>query len=117
MTIQATLTYFASDTDDGFDLPRAPKKPTDDVWDRQAALLSYGEALGEPALATTGGVFGAERSQNLSLPLLPHIPSTAASALKVMEFARAVVVDPTVVWAPQGSWEAVDMLISGAAGH
>lgn len=39
---------FASDTDDGFDLPRAPKKPTDDVWDRQAPLLSYGEALGEP---------------------------------------------------------------------
>lgn len=102
---------FDSDGDDGFELPRASKKAAEDVWDRQAPLLSYGEALGEPALATTGGAVGADRSQNLSLPLLRHIPSTTASALKVMEFVRAVVVDPTVVWAPQGSWVAVDELL------
>jgi len=55
---------------------------------------------------------GAERLLNLSLPLLPYIPSTAASALKVMEFVRAIVVDPAFVWAPQGSWVAVDELVA-----
>jgi len=55
---------------------------------------------------------GAERLLNLSLPLLPYIPSTAASALKVMEFVRAIVVDPAVVWAPQGSWVEVDELVA-----
>lgn len=101
-----------SEDDDGFDLPRPLPKQVKEVWERDAPLLAYGEALEEPALATTGGAMGAARLLTLSLPLLPHVPSTAASALKVIEFVRAVVVDPVVVWAPQGSWVAVDKLVA-----
>jgi len=102
----------ASEEDDGLDLPRPVPKPSKVVWERDAPLLAYGEALEEPALASTGGTMGAALLFNLSFPLLPHIPSTAASALKVMEFVRVVVVDPALVWAPQGSWVAVDELVS-----
>jgi len=102
----------ASEDDDGFDLPRPVPKPSKVVWERDSPLIAYGEALEEPALASTGGTMGAALLFNLSLPLLPHIPSTAASALKVMEFVRVVVVDPALVWAPQGSWVAVDELVS-----
>jgi len=102
----------SSEDDDGFDLPRPIPKPAEEVWERDAPLLAYAEALEEPALATTGGAKGAARLLNLSLPLLPHIPSTAASALKVMEFVRAVVVDPVVVWAPQGCWVAIDEVVA-----
>lgn len=103
---------FASGDDDGFDLPRAVKQPADPVRERDAPLLCYEEALGEPALATTGGRAGADRMRNLSLPLLPHIPGTAASTLKIMEFVRAIVVDPAFVWAPKGSWEAVGTMLA-----
>ncbi|KAK1861820.1 hypothetical protein I4F81_004400 [Pyropia yezoensis] len=100
-----------SEDDDGFYMPRSAKMPKEPVWEREAPLLRYGEALGEPALATTGGGLRAVRLQSLSLALLPHIPSTAASALEIMEFVRAIVVDPAVVWSPKGSWEAVDQLL------
>lgn len=63
-------------------------------------------------MATTGGRLGVDRAEKLALPLLPHIPSTAASSLKIMEFVRAVIVDPAVVWAPQASWRAVDDLLA-----
>lgn len=52
-------------------------------WEKNAPLLEYGEALGEPALGTTGGEIGVARLSTMSLPLLPHIPRTAASTLKV----------------------------------
>lgn len=103
---------FSSDEDDGVDLPRQSKKPIKVVWERHAPLLSYGEALEEPALAATGGGDGADRLQNLSLLLLSHIPSTAASSLKIMELVCAIVVDTTIVWAPQGSWGAVDAVVA-----
>jgi len=98
---------FASD-DDGFDMPPPVKKPAKVNWDKDAPLLSYGEVLDEPALGTTGGVTGEERQLVMSLPFLPHFPGTAASMLKVLEVVRAVTVDPVFVWAPQGSWAAVD---------
>ena len=101
---------FASD-DDGFDLPPPVKKSAKVEWDKGAPLLSYGEALDEPALGTTGGVTGEERRLVMSLPLLPHVPGTAASMLKILEFVRAVTVDPAFVWAPQGSWAAVDAVL------
>eukprot|EP00168_Porphyra_purpurea_P012966 TRINITY_DN3485_c0_g3_i1.p3 TRINITY_DN3485_c0_g3~~TRINITY_DN3485_c0_g3_i1.p3 ORF type:complete len:314 (-),score=59.19 TRINITY_DN3485_c0_g3_i1:2005-2946(-) len=99
---------FETDDDDGCDLPQAAPRPSKKVWDRNAPLLAYGEALEEPALASTGGARGEERLRNVTLPLLPLIPSAAASTLKVMEFVRAMFVDPVYVWKPQGSWTAVD---------
>jgi len=101
---------FASD-EDGFDLAPRIKEPTEVEWDKDAPLLKYGEALEEPALGTTGGTIGAERLLNLSLPLQAHIPGTAASTLKILEFVRAILVDPVFVWAPQGSWAAVDAVL------
>lgn len=102
----------SSEKDNGFYMPRSAKTRKEPVWEREAPLLRCGELLGESALATTGGGHGADRLQNLSPQLLPHIPSTAASALKIMEFVRAIVVDPAVVRSPQGSWEAVEQLLA-----
>lgn len=100
-----------SEDDDGFYMPRAAQKPSDAVWEREVPLLSNREALGEPALASTGGGCGAGRLQTWSLPLQPHVPSTAASALKLMPLMRAIVADATLEWAPQVSQEAVDALV------
>ena len=102
---------FSSD-EDGYCMAPRIKEPREAVWDRAAPLLNYGEALEEPALGTTGGTIGAQRLENLSMPLLPHIPGTAASMVKILEFVRAIVVDPVLVWAPQGSWAAVDAVLN-----
>jgi len=101
---------FSSDGD-GYDLAPRIKEPPEIEWDKDAPLLNYGEALEEPALGSTGGAIGAERLLHMSLPLQTHIPCTAASTLKIMEFVRAIVVDPVFVWAPQGSWVAVDAVL------
>lgn len=103
---------FSSDDDDGVELPHHSRKRNEAVWERDAPFLRYGEALEEPALATTGGGEGSERMKNLSLPLQDRIPSTAASALKIKKVVRAIVVDPVVVWAPQGSRLTVDAVVS-----
>lgn len=79
---------------------------------RRRAATEYGEAFDEPALATTGGATGEERLQHLAFPLLAHIPHTAASTLKVMDFVRAVVFDPEFVWSPQVSSAAVEEVVS-----
>jgi len=84
--------------------------------ERDAPLLAYGEELDESALSTTGGVAGAARLRDMSFPLLPLIPCTAASTVKILDLVHAIVVDPAVVWAPQNSWVAVvaviDVLLS-----
>jgi len=102
------------DSDDGADIgvARGYQRPPETKWEHDAPLLNYGEAFEEPALATTGGATGEERLQHLAFPLLAHIPQTAASTLKVMDFVRAVVVDPVFVWSPQGSWAAVDEVVA-----
>jgi len=97
---------FASE-DDGFDIPPPVKIRPNVEWDKSAPLLRYGEALDEPALGTTGGVTGEEQRLVMSLPFLPHVPGTAVSMLKVLEFVRAVTVDPVFACAPQRSWAAV----------
>jgi len=101
---------FASE-DDGFNVPPPVKTPAPVKWDKGAPLLSYGEALDEPALGTKSGVTGEEQRLVMRIPFLPHVPGTAASMLKVLEFVRAVTVDPVFVWAPQGSWAAVDAVL------
>jgi len=87
---------FASDGF-GFDLAPRIKEPIEVEWDKDAPLLHYGEALEEPALGTTSGTTGASRLLNLSLPLQAHIPGTAASTLRILEFVRAILVDPVFV--------------------
>jgi len=42
------------------------------------------------------------------LPLRIGVPCTAASALKLLDFVRAVVLDPFTVWAPGDNWSAVN---------
>lgn len=101
---------FASDGD-GFDLAPRIKEPIEVEWDQDAPLLHYEEALEEPALGTKSGTIGASRLLNLSQPLQAHIPGTAGSTLKILEFVRAILVDPVFVWAPQGSWAAVDVML------
>jgi len=101
---------FASDGD-GYVLPRVGDQPAELEWERDAPLLAYGEALDEPALSTTGGAAGAARLRDMSFPLLPHIPCTAASTVKILDFVHAIVVDPAVVWAPHNSWVAVDAVV------
>lgn len=97
--------------------------PTDEVpgrtysqparyWDDKAPLLSYAERFSEPALADTGGGGGASRRPDpLVLALQSGIPGTVASALKVLDFVRAVVVDPFTVWAPRDNWAAVQAVL------
>jgi len=82
------------------------------AWDDGAPLRHYAEILDEPALADTGGARAAARLRDLILPPLPHIPSTAASSMKLVDFVRALVVDPFTVWAPGDQWSAVDALIN-----
>lgn len=88
--------------------PDHPYQPLARFWDDNAPLLSYAEQLSEPALADTGGERGAARARPLVLPLHPGMPGTVASTLKVMDFVRAVVVDPFTVWAPCNNWGAVE---------
>lgn len=38
------------------------------------------------------------------------IPTTAAATLKIVEFVRALTVDPYIVWAPNDNWGAVDAI-------
>jgi len=41
--------------------------------------------------------------------------ATAGSAQRLVDFARAVVVDPVVVWGPCGDWEAVGSVVAALA--
>ena len=91
--------------------PTEPLYPSEVTWDDNAPLRMYAEILDEPALADTGGARAAARLRDLILPPLPHIPSTAASSIKLVDFVRAVLVDPFTVWAPGSHWGAVDALI------
>lgn len=88
--------------------PMRPYQPPAAEWDEDAPLLSYALRFSEPALADTGGVSAAARVRKLVLPLRSGIPGTAASALKVMDFLRALVVDPFTVWAPGDKWTAIE---------
>lgn len=91
---------------DGLEVGR-PYQPPVRAWDDDAPLLSYAHQFSEPALADTGGATGAARVREL-LPLRVGTPGTVASALKVVDFVRAVTVDPFTVWAPGDNWSAVD---------
>jgi len=98
---------FEASTDDDFGVGPAYEPPTG-AWDDHAPLRFYAEQFAEPALADTGGASGSARIQKLVLPLRIGIPCTAASALKLLDFVRAVVVDPFTVWAPGDNWSAVN---------
>ena len=85
--------------------------PRRKYWDTFAPLARFAELFTEPALADTGGVKGTMLEADMLFRLQPSIPTTAAATLKVVDFVRAVTVDPFVVWAPDGDWGAIDALV------
>lgn len=92
--------------------PGRPYRPPDSFWDDNAPLLSYAELFAEPALADTGGESGAARARPVLLPMHSRFPGTVASTSKVVDFVRAVAVDPFTVWAPCDNWAAVDAVFN-----
>ena len=91
---------------DGYS-PAAPPP----YWDAFAPLVGFTELFTEPALADTGGERGTKLEADMLFRLHPGIPTTAAATLKVVDFVRAVTVDPFVVWAPDGDWGAIDAIV------
>jgi len=80
-------------------------------WDSFAQLVRFAELFTEPAVADTGGDKGTKLEADMLFRLQPNIPTTAAATLKIVDFVRAVTVDPFVVWAPDGNWGAVDAIV------
>jgi len=80
-------------------------------WDNFAPLVQFSERFTEPALADSGGSKGTELEADMLFRLQPSIPTTAAATLKVVDFVRAVTVDPYVVWARDGDWGAIDAIV------
>lgn len=93
-----------SDTDDRGDEHRA--HPFADSFSRDA---------GDPGLLDAGGAAGQRQRDNALMRIIRSIPSTAATISKLIEFIRAVVVDPVVVWAPSGDWAGVHALVGALA--
>jgi len=87
--------------------PAAP----DRYWDSFAPLVRFAELFTEPALADTGGEKGTMLEADMLFRLHSSIPTTSAATLKVVDFVRAVAVDPCFVWAPDGDWGAIDALV------
>lgn len=81
------------------------------VWDKSAPLLHYAELFKERALADSGGAAEEQAEQDRVLRLQPSIPTTAAASHNIINFVRAVAVDPFTLWAPGGKWDAVNALI------
>lgn len=79
-------------------------------WDKLAPLERFAELFCEPALADTGGERGTKLKADMIFRLRPEIPTTAAATLKIVDFARAMTVDPYMVWAPNDDWGAVDAI-------
>lgn len=91
---------FESDTDE----TQAVLPP---YWDKLAPLQRFAEKFNEPALADTGGAKGTKLKADMVFRLRPEIPTTAAATLKIVDFVRALTVDPYSVWAPNNDWRAV----------
>jgi len=87
--------------------PAAPHR----YWDSFAPLVRFAELFTEPALADTGGEKGTMLEADMLFRLHSSIPTTSAATLKVVDFVRAVAVDPCFVWAPDGDWGAIDALV------
>lgn len=84
------------------DAPQRPQKPD---------LRKYAQEIGDPSLLDAGGAAGRRRRDGALLRVIPGIPSTAATTSRLVDFLRAVVVDPVVVWAPGGDWAGVSALV------
>lgn len=75
-----------------------------------APLAAYAEQLGEPALADTGGVKGMLYESRLHMRVQKNIPTTVAATHKIIQFARALAVDPVMVWSDGKDWSGVNFL-------
>lgn len=78
----------------------------------QPLVSSLSRAVGDPGLLDAGGVAGQQRRDNALMRVIPSIPATTAKTSHLIEFIRAVVVDPAVVWAPSGDWAGVQALVA-----
>lgn len=78
-------------------------------------LSAAARAVGDPGLLDAGGAAGQARRDGALMRIIPAIPSTAATTAHLVDFVRAVVVDPVVVWAPGGNWEGVHALVTALA--
>jgi len=79
---------------------------------RRRHLSKFAAAVADPVLADAGGVAGETRRRRALLRPSVAVASTAGSAERLVDFVRAVVVEPVVVWAPGADWTAVDELSS-----
>lgn len=91
---------FESDTEE----TRAASSP---YWDSLAPLQRYAEQFSKPALANTGGEKGTKLKADMVFRLRREIPTTAAATLKIVDFVRALTVDPYSVWSPNIHWAAI----------
>eukprot|EP00168_Porphyra_purpurea_P009753 TRINITY_DN2392_c0_g1_i7.p1 TRINITY_DN2392_c0_g1~~TRINITY_DN2392_c0_g1_i7.p1 ORF type:complete len:541 (+),score=79.17 TRINITY_DN2392_c0_g1_i7:2286-3908(+) len=89
------------------------------VASETAAPLMHRQQLSEllravagPILADAGGTAGEARRKRALLRPSISIAATAGSADRLVDFARAVAVDPVVVWAPAGDWTAVSQIVT-----
>lgn len=81
----------------------------------QLDLAAFSQAVGDPGLLDAGGAAGQRRRDGALMRIIPAIPSTAATTSQLIDFVRAVVVDPVVVWAPSGNWAGVHTLVKALA--
>jgi len=93
-----------SSTEAGSDSGQVDGVGAGDCPDRRRHLPSYSRAVADPILADDGGVAGKERRDCALLRPQPTIVTTAGSAERLVDFSRAMVIDPVVVWAPGGDW-------------
>jgi len=109
----------AEDADEGTESDVSGDGTDDAAMDgelvRQRHLPGYARDVADPVLADAGGVAGEERRGGALLRPKPAIAVTAGSGERLVDFVRAVVVDPVVVWAPGGDWTAIGAVVSALA--
>jgi len=79
---------------------------------RRRHLSAFAFAVSDPILADAGGAAGEARREQAMLRPIAAVASTVGSAQRLVDFVRAVTVDPVVVWAPAGDWSAVNELVA-----
>lgn len=82
---------------------------------RRRHLSVDSRAVADPVFSDAGGVAGEDRRGGALLRPSPLLSATAGSAERIVDFARAVVVDPAVVWGPGGKWSAAGVVVAALA--
>jgi len=82
---------------------------------RRRHLSAFESDVADPVLADAGGAAGEARRKRALLRPTVAIAAMAGSADRLVDFARAVAVDPVVAWAPFGDWTASQMVAALSA--